>query len=114
MCRFCCRFSQPCKLVVDSDPIAFFRKERPGFPIAYPQCRAAYLPRRRELAGRWADMLCEGMIEPIALFELPARKTGAHARRRPPPPASADRSGVPLSRAPTRCVRKVCDRDLGV
>ena len=29
--------------------------------------RAAYMPRRRELAQRWADILMKGMPEPGAL-----------------------------------------------
>ncbi|MEJ5978814.1 integrase arm-type DNA-binding domain-containing protein [Novosphingobium sp. PS1R-30] len=43
--------------------------------------RAAYLPRRRELAQIWADMLCEGLPEPELLMNLPAREVGRHRRR---------------------------------
>lgn len=38
--------------------------------------RAAYMPRRRELAQIWADMLCEGLAEPDLLMDLPGRRRG--------------------------------------
>lgn len=44
--------------------------------------RAAYMPRRRELAQVWADMLCEGLPEPITLVEQPSRPTSALRSRR--------------------------------
>lgn len=43
--------------------------------------RAAYMPRRRELAQAWAEMLCEGLPEPLVLVERPAQPTGARPRR---------------------------------
>jgi integrase len=43
--------------------------------------RAAYMTRRRELAQIWAQMLSDGLSEPTALVERPARTLGAHARR---------------------------------
>jgi integrase len=51
--------------------------------------RAAYMPRRRELACIWADMLGEGLPEPIILIERPVKEIGAHSRRRLPPPVDA-------------------------
>lgn len=46
--------------------------------------RAAYLPRRRELASVWADLLCDGLPDPIVLVERPSRETGDRSRRRAP------------------------------
>lgn len=43
--------------------------------------RAAYMPRRCELANIWAVMLSEGLPEPVALVDLPVKATGAHSRR---------------------------------
>ena len=36
--------------------------------------RAAYMPRRRELAQRWADMIMEGAIPPQEIVDSPRRK----------------------------------------
>lgn len=36
--------------------------------------RAAYMPRRRELAQRWGDMIMEGAIPPEEIIESPRRK----------------------------------------
>ena len=44
--------------------------------------RAAYMPRRRELAGVWSEMLSEGLSDPAALVERPAKEIGAYSRRR--------------------------------
>lgn len=33
--------------------------------------RSAYMRRRRELAQEWADLLCDGLVEPAALLEGP-------------------------------------------
>jgi len=44
--------------------------------------RAAYLPRRRELAQAWADILTSTLAAPIVLAENSAREQGAHSRRR--------------------------------
>ncbi len=44
--------------------------------------RAAYLPRRRELATVWADMLSKGLPEPSVLLDRPARELGEGTRRR--------------------------------
>jgi integrase len=35
--------------------------------------RAAYMPRRRELAQEWADMLIRDMVPPEALLDIPRR-----------------------------------------
>lgn len=52
--------------------------------------RAAYLPRRRELALIWADMLSQGLAEPIVLVERPSKATVPHSRRRVPATVDAD------------------------
>ena len=52
--------------------------------------RAAYMPRRRELAAIWAEMLSEGMPEPVILVERPAKLTGPQSRRRLPTPVGSD------------------------
>lgn len=44
--------------------------------------RAAYLPRRRELAIIWADMLSKGLPDPVVLTERPSKAVGEHSRRR--------------------------------
>lgn len=49
--------------------------------------RAAYMPRRRELAQEWADMLLDGMPEPVEFLGLPMR----HGDKTP------KRSGRPVS-----------------
>lgn len=46
--------------------------------------RAAYMPRRRELARIWAAMLTENLPAPVALVERPSKETGDHSRRRIP------------------------------
>ena len=43
--------------------------------------RAAYMPRRRELAHVWADKLSDGLPAPGVLIALPARAIGTHSRR---------------------------------
>jgi integrase len=52
--------------------------------------RAAYMPRRRELAAIWADMLSEGLPEPAMLVERPVKEISEHSRRRLPPPVGAE------------------------
>ncbi|BBE36107.1 tyrosine-type recombinase/integrase [Sphingosinicella microcystinivorans] len=52
--------------------------------------RAAYLPRRRELAQIWADMLTVHLPPPTVLLERPARDMGAYSRRRIPDPVPGD------------------------
>lgn len=52
--------------------------------------RAAYMPRRRELATIWADMLSEGLPDPVVLVERPAKETARYTRRRLPPAVDAD------------------------
>ncbi|SFG01775.1 Integrase [Novosphingobium sp. CF614] len=52
--------------------------------------RAAYMPRRRELATIWADMLSEGLPDPTALIERPSKAIGEHSRRRLPDPVDSD------------------------
>lgn len=44
--------------------------------------RAAYMPRRRELAQIWADMLCSGLPAPFVLVQRPAQPTTAIRSRR--------------------------------
>ena len=36
--------------------------------------RAAYMPRRRELAQRWADMIMEGAVPVDDIIDSPRRK----------------------------------------
>lgn len=48
--------------------------------------RAAYMPRRREIAQIWADMLSDGLPHPTALVARPAKENSQCSRRRPPPP----------------------------
>lgn len=52
--------------------------------------RAAYMPRRREIACIWADMLSDGLPPPVILVERPAKAIGANSRRRLPSPVGAD------------------------
>ena len=52
--------------------------------------RAAFMPRRRELAASWADMLSEGLADPIVLVERPAKAIGLHSRRRLLAPVGAE------------------------
>lgn len=44
--------------------------------------RAAYMPRRRELATIWADMLSEGLPDPIELIERPVKAIRDRSRRK--------------------------------
>jgi integrase len=46
--------------------------------------RAAYLPRRRELAMTWAALLSEGLLEPAALLSLPCKVSPFKGVRRTP------------------------------
>jgi len=52
--------------------------------------RAAYMPRRREIAKVWADMLCKGLPDPIALVGRPVKDLGLRSRRRLPSPVEPD------------------------
>lgn len=52
--------------------------------------RAAYMPRRRELAVIWADMLSEGLPEPAALVGRPVKEIGSRSRRKLLPPIEPD------------------------
>ncbi len=52
--------------------------------------RAAYMPRRRELATIWADMLSEGLPDPVVLTERPSKAVRQHSRRSLPVPVTAD------------------------
>ena len=62
--------------------------------------RAAYMPRRRELAQVWADLLLVGLPTPIVLVERPAKKIGEFSRRRLPHPVSDGfRFPIPLEPA---------------
>lgn len=44
--------------------------------------RAAYMPRRRELAGIWAGMLCDGLPDPFVLVQRPTQPIAAARSRR--------------------------------
>src|SRR3546814_11822260 len=52
--------------------------------------RAAYMPRRRELATIWSDMLSDGLSDPTILIERPSKVIGEHSRRRVPDPLDTD------------------------
>ncbi|WP_336298318.1 tyrosine-type recombinase/integrase [Sphingomonas sp. QA11] len=52
--------------------------------------RAAYMPRRRELATIWTDMLSNGLPEPKALVERPSKAVGEQSRRKLPEPVDID------------------------
>ncbi|RHW16841.1 DUF4102 domain-containing protein [Sphingomonas gilva] len=52
--------------------------------------RAAYMPRRRELAQVWADMVSKGLPAPVVLVERPSKPIGDHSRRRLPRAVPAD------------------------
>lgn len=52
--------------------------------------RAAYMPRRRELAAVWADMLSEDLPDPAVLVDRPAKEIGPRSRRRLPPPVDME------------------------
>lgn len=51
--------------------------------------RAAYMPRRREIAQLWADMLTKGLPDPAVLIERPSKETREWSRRRSTLPVSA-------------------------
>lgn len=46
--------------------------------------RAAFMPRRREIAAIWAGLLTDGLPDPAILVERPAKAIGPHSRRRLP------------------------------
>jgi integrase len=52
--------------------------------------RAAYMPRRQELAAIWAEMLSEGLPDPAVLVERPSKVMGEHSQRRVPEPVAPD------------------------
>lgn len=52
--------------------------------------RAAYMPRRRELALKWAELLTAGLPEPDALVDRPVKFIGAAIRRPHPDELVAD------------------------
>jgi len=52
--------------------------------------RAAYMPRRRELATIWADMLSDGLPDPAILVERPSKAVGENSRRRRPESVETD------------------------
>ncbi|RZF64260.1 DUF4102 domain-containing protein [Sphingomonas populi] len=62
--------------------------------------RAAYMPRRREIAQEWADMLTEGLAPPESLLDGP--------RQRPNPASHGERgrghgaAGAPVRKEPRR------------
>lgn len=61
--------------------------------------RAAYMPRRRELAEAWANMLTETLPAPRALVLRPSKETGAHSRKRIPAEVTADFRFTAIMRA---------------
>ncbi|MGV7121260.1 tyrosine-type recombinase/integrase [Sphingopyxis sp. 550A] len=61
--------------------------------------RAAYMPRRRELATIWADMLSEGLPAPALLIDRPVKAIGGHSRRKTLPPVETDFRFSPRRRA---------------
>jgi integrase len=61
--------------------------------------RAAYMPRRRELAQIWADMLSDQLPDPTVLSSRPMRDLGQHSRRRLLHPVGADFHFPPEERA---------------
>jgi len=53
--------------------------------------RAAYMPRRRELATIWGDMVCDGLQPPFVLVERPSRTVSERSSRRfNPAPSDPD------------------------
>ena len=52
--------------------------------------RAAYMPRRRELAAVWAEMLSDGLPEPTVLLERPAKQARADWKPSVQMPGSPD------------------------
>lgn len=56
--------------------------------------RAAYMPRRRELANAWADMLSKDLPPALVLVERPSKQMGEHSRRRLPKPVSEEDFGL--------------------
>lgn len=52
--------------------------------------RAAYMPRRREVAKIWADKLSKGLPPPLVLVGRSAKSVGPSSRRRLPEPVSPD------------------------
>lgn len=52
--------------------------------------RAAYMPRRRELATIWSSMLSEGLPEPTILIKRPSKAVGDYTRRGLPDTATID------------------------
>src|SRR3546814_3243982 len=54
--------------------------------------RAAYMPRRRELAQVWADMLVATLTSPVAPVEHPSKAASDQSRRRVTEPVGARKS----------------------
>jgi integrase len=52
--------------------------------------RAAYMPRRRELAIVWANLLSEGLPDPAVLTQRPTKFLGDRSRRQLPDQAEED------------------------
>lgn len=52
--------------------------------------RAAYMPRRRELAKIWSDMLSNGLPAPTVLVERPSKAVSDNSRRGSPDTAPLD------------------------
>lgn len=62
--------------------------------------RAAYMPRRRELAAVWSELLSDGLPDAATLVERPSKMVGAHSRRRCPPRVAVDFPFPARRRAP--------------
>lgn len=52
--------------------------------------RAAYMPRRRELATVWANLLSDGLPDPAVLTQRPTKFVGDRSRRKMPDQAEED------------------------
>lgn len=75
--------------------------------------RAAYMPRRRELAQIWAEMLSDGLPDPILLVDLPVKEVGPTSRRRVPTPVPRD-FVFPVTTTPApECLKSPPKRQIG-
>jgi integrase len=71
--------------------------------------RAAYMPRRRELACLWSDILCDGLPDPVVLVDRPVREITAFSRRRAlETVADSFRFPVQANKSPTPRRKEAC------
>ena len=77
------QWEDPCRKVIDL-MLAHVPKEK----VEGAYNRSPYMPRRRELARVWADLLSNGLADPRVLVERPSKEIGDHSRRRVPKPVS--------------------------